>query len=496
MTLALYNTLTRRKEAFAPLDPNGKAVKMYCCGVTVYDYCHLGHARSYIVWDTVRRYLQWRGYDVRYVQNFTDIDDKIINRAKEQGKSWTEITETFIQAYHEDMGQLNILPADAYPKATETIPQMIAIIEGLIAAGYAYPTTDGDVYYAVQRFPVYGKLSGRSLDQMEAGASGRVEEETSKRHPLDFALWKAAKPGEPEWDSPWGKGRPGWHIECSAMVKETLGTEIDIHVGGSDLIFPHHENEIAQSEAVTTRQLARYWMHNGFVKIQGEKMSKSLQNFRTIRDLLQVYPDPMILRLFVLQAHYRQPIDFSEEAMNSAQNSWETLKEGLMFGYHVAEKLSWDLKEPIFGDPEKLSTPENEWVDRFRAAMDDDFNTSGAFVVLFELAKTLSRSQNVLMHGGQVETDSETLKTQWQTLVTLSAVLGLKADPNATAGDATDSNAAGLPDAEIENLIQQRVAARKAKNWAESDRIRDTLADRGIKLIDHKDGTTTWIREG
>ncbi|HEY9648447.1 MAG TPA: cysteine--tRNA ligase [Chroococcidiopsis sp.] len=338
MTLTLYSTLTRRKETFEPLEP-GK-VKIYCCGVTVYDFCHLGHARSYIGWDTVRRYLQWRGYEVRYVQNFTDIDDKIIRRSQAEGLPWDDVTATYIQAYLDDMARLNILAADDYPKATDVIPQIIAFIQQLIERGYAYAVA-GDVYYAVERFPDYGQLSGRKIDPTDAGASGRLDDEAEakKRHPLDFALWKGAKPGEPWWDSPWGKGRPGWHIECSVMVRDRLGDHIDIHMGGQDLVFPHHENELAQSEALVTKPMSRYWMHNGFVNISGEKMSKSLGNFTTIRSLLDSGVAPMVLRLFVLQAHYRKPIDFSDEAIASAQNAWETLREGLQFGYKYGAKL-------------------------------------------------------------------------------------------------------------------------------------------------------------
>lgn len=342
MTLQIYNTLTRQKQPFEPLDPN--LVKIYCCGVTVYDLSHLGHARSYISWDMVRRYLLWRGYHVRFVQNFTDIDDKIIRRSQQENVPWDTITEKYIQAYLDDMARLNVLRADAYPRATQVIPQIIEFIQMLIDRGMAY-VADGDVYYAVERFPSYGKLSGRQLDQMEAGASGRLDDEaeTKKHHPMDFALWKAAKPGEPAWDSPWGKGRPGWHIECSVMVHEALGDSIDIHMGGQDLIFPHHENEIAQSEGALAKPLSKYWMHNGFVNISGEKMSKSLNNFTTIRAFLdrENAPEPMVLRLFVLQAHYRKPIDFSDEAIASAQNGWHTLKEGLLFGHQFGKQLGW-----------------------------------------------------------------------------------------------------------------------------------------------------------
>lgn len=504
MALTLYNTLTRRKEPFEPIEA-GK-VRMYCCGVTVYDYCHLGHARSYIVWDTVRRYLQWLGFQVHYVQNFTDIDDKILNRARQEGRDWQEITAQFIRAYQEDMQRLNILPADVYPRATESIPAMLDLIQSLIQAGYAYPV-NGDVYYAVERFPSYGKLSGRQLEQMAAGASGRVDEtEIRKRHPLDFALWKAAKPGEPAWDAPWGPGRPGWHIECSAMVEQTLGREIDLHTGGMDLIFPHHENEIAQSEAVSTPRLARYWMHNGFVNIAGEKMSKSLGNFTTIRALLDhelpvlggAKLAPMALRLFVLQAHYRKPIDFTDAAIASAQNSWHTLQEGLVFGYHQGGKWGWEMEQPDWiQQPWQL---DQNAVASFEAAMNDDFNTPNALVVLFDLAKELRREHNLLVHTGATAAQPEVLAAKWQTLIHLGDVLGLIDPVSLRATLGSPATAGGTPttgwsDAEIEALIQQRQVARQARNFQESDRIRDQLKAEGITLIDQPGGVTRWHRE-
>jgi len=470
MSLILYNTLTRRKQAFEPLE-SGK-VRMYCCGVTVYDYCHLGHARSYIVWDTIRRYLQWRGYQVRYVQNFTDIDDKIIRRSQEENRPWQDITATYIQAYLEDMARLNILPADVYPKATEFIVPMQTLIQALIDGGYAYAVA-GDVYYAVQRFPSYGKLSGRQLDQMEAGASGRLEQEaeTKKRHPLDFALWKSAKPGEPAWESPWGLGRPGWHIECSAMVKAELGDRIDIHSGGEDLVFPHHENEIAQSEAVLAQPLASYWLHNGFVKIRGDKMSKSLKNFTTIRALLEVY-DPMVLRLFVLQAHYRKPIDFTDEAMSAAESGWKTLKEALLFGQDYGSQLGWTTDASV--DSGELPP----WKSQFQTAMDDDFNTAEALAVLFEIAKLLQKERNLLVHEGITAIAPEQLQTAGTTLVELAGVLGLVA----TAETVSESSN-GLTDADIEALIEQRKAARQAKNWAEGTATEYSLIWRMLDLL-------------
>jgi len=488
MSLTLYNTLTRRKELFEPLEP-GK-VRMYYCGVTVYDYCHLGHARACIVWDVVRRYLQWRGYDVCYVQNFTDIDDKILNRARQEGSSMEAVAELFIQAYFEDMARLNVKEADAYPRATHTLDGIKRLVYELEQKGYAYPEA-GDVYYAVRRFSEYGKLSGRNLEDLQAGASGRVDvhdEAQKKKDPFDFALWKAAKPGEPAWESPWGSGRPGWHIECSAMVRAHLGDTIDIHAGGADLIFPHHENEIAQSEAVTGVPLARYWLHNGMVTVDGEKMSKSLGNFTTIRELLDRPTDPMAVRLLVLQAQYRKPIDFTEEAIAGAQNGWHTLQEGLLFGYQYGNQLGWGVGSRESGVGNSLLLPET--VERFQAAVDDDFNFPGGLTVLFELAKELRREGNILVHQGQTETPPQQLERQWRTLVCLAQVLGLESQMEVQP----QGSASGLSDAEIESLIQQRQVARKARNFVEADRIRHELQDQGVTLIDSPNGLTRWHR--
>jgi cysteinyl-tRNA synthetase len=345
MSISIYNTLTSQKEPFQPLEP--QQVSMYCCGVTVYDLCHVGHARSYVIWDTVRRYLEWRGYSVKYIQNFTDIDDKILHRAREQQSSMEAISGEYIAAYLADLARLNVKPATSYPRATEHISQIIELIGELETKGLAYAAA-GDVYYRVSKFPGYGKLSGRKLEDMLAGASGRVEDsaEQQKENPGDFALWKSAKAGEPAWDSPWGQGRPGWHIECSAMIDAAFEGSIDIHCGGSDLIFPHHENEIAQSEGAHDHPLAKYWLHNGMVVVDGVKMSKSLGNFTTIRDLLDKTPnpvDPMVIRLFILTAQYRKPLDFTKAALESNATSWQTLKTGLMFGSQFGEKLGWDL---------------------------------------------------------------------------------------------------------------------------------------------------------
>jgi cysteinyl-tRNA synthetase len=493
---------------------------MYYCGVTVYDYCHLGHARACIVWDVVRRYLQFLGYEVTYIQNFTDIDDKILNRARQEGSSMEAVAERFIQAYFEDMTRLNVKEADAYPRATHTMNGIQRLIFELEQKGYAYPA-DGDVYYAVKQFPEYGKLSGRKLEDLQAGASGRVDAEDpegrKKQEPFDFALWKAAKPGEPAWESPWGAGRPGWHIECSAMVRDRLGDTIDIHAGGADLIFPHHENEIAQSEAVTGKLLSRYWMHNGMVKVNGEKMSKSLGNFITIRELLDRPTDPMAVRLFVLQAHYRKPIDFTDEAIAAATNGWHTLQEGLLFGDRYGKQLGWNEEtrgqggqgdkgtiqftiphsplptphSPLPTPHSPLPTPHSlipEVVQRFKEAVNDDFNFPNGLAVLQPLAKELARQGNLLVHQGKTETPPEELQRQWYTLVTLAEVLGFtaKIEANITTND-------GLSDAEIEAMLEQRQAARKAKNFAESDRIRDELQAQGIAVIDSRDGTR-WHR--
>ncbi len=478
MTLTVYNTLTRRKEPFKTIE--GHKVRMYCCGITVYDYCHLGHARTCLVWDVVRNYLQWSGYEVNYIQNFTDIDDKILNRARKEGTSMEDVSERFIKAYFEDMERLGINKADAYPRATHTLDGIKKLVAELETKGFAYPA-EGDVYYSVRKFADYGKLSGRKLEDMQAGASNRVEisEISQKKDPSDFALWKAAKEGEPSWESPWGAGRPGWHIECSAMVRERLGETIDIHVGGSDLTFPHHENEIAQSEAATGKPLANYWMHNGMIKVDGRKMSKSLGNFTTIRDLLDKSVDPMAMRLFILQAHYRQPVDFTDEAIESATNGWETLQDGLLFGSRFGQQLGFTCAEK-----------DNSLIEKFKAAIDDDFNFAGGLAVLFEIAKELRKEGNILVHQGKTEADPKQLETQWLTLVELSGVLGFFAQPE-TATNLNNNN--DLTDTEIEALIQQRTAARKSKNWSESDRIRDELKAQNISLIDTKEGTT-WHR--
>ena len=479
MTLKIYNTQTRRLEPFVTLLPG--RVTMYCCGVTVYDYCHLGHARSYIIWDMVRRYLKWRGYEVTYVQNFTDIDDKILRRAQEQGVSMADISERFLEAYFEDIRPLNVMDADEYPRVTDNISGIQQLIEVLLEKNYAY-AADGDVYFHVEAFEQYGKLSGRSQSMMQAGASGRVAvsdpTNSHKKHPSDFALWKSAKPEEPAWDSPWGEGRPGWHIECSAMVRGLLGETIDIHGGGGDLVFPHHENEIAQSEAANGKPLAKYWVHNGMVTVNGEKMSKSLGNFTTIRELLNRPLEPMVIRLFVLQAHYRKPLDFTEEAISSATNGWQTLEQGLLFGEKYGSRLGWEENQEL----------DSAVIEQFKATVDDDFNSPGGLAVLFELAKNLRREGNLLTHEGKITTDGEDLQRQWQTLVHLAGILGLEAKSEVGSEDTNN-----FDQAEITKLIQQRNAARKVKDYAESDRIREQLQEMGITLIDQPNGETSIV---
>ncbi|MEY2984055.1 MAG: cysteine--tRNA ligase [Cyanobacteriota bacterium] len=483
MALRLYNSLTRTKELFQPLQKD--AVTMYCCGITVYDYCHLGHARTCITWDLVRSYLEWSGYRVRYVQNFTDIDDKILNRAVQEGSTMEAVADRFIAAYFEDMERLGVKPADVYPRATHTLNGIKRLIAELEAKGYAYPA-DGDVYYAVQNFANYGKLSGRKLEDLRVGASGRVtvaEAETQlKHHPFDFALWKGAKPGEPAWESDWGAGRPGWHIECSAMVREFLGETIDLHVGGSDLIFPHHENEIAQSEAATGKPLAHYWLHNGMVKVGGEKMSKSLGNFTTIRQLLETV-DPMAIRLLVLQCHYRKPLDFTPMAIAAATNGWQTLAAGLGLGITYGEQLGWEQQPPT------LAPNVNQWTQAFQAAVDDDFNFAEGLAILFELAKTLRAEGNRLRYEGTTQVEPQLLQTQWLTLVSLANILGLSVTPAPPL-----EPSGGLADAEIEQLIQQRNQARQNKDYAEGDRLRTVLQAQGITVVDKAGGITEWFR--
>ncbi len=485
MTLRLTNTLSRRCEPFEPQVPG--QVSIYCCGVTVYDLCHLGHARSYIVWDVLRRYLLWSGYAVTFVQNFTDIDDKILKRAEEEGSSMAVVSERNIAAFEADMAALHILPPDRMPRATRSLEAIRQLIGELEAKGAAY-SADGDVYFAVMRQADYGKLSGRTLEEQQEGASGRTNEaeEARKRHPFDFALWKGAKPGEPSFPSPWGPGRPGWHIECSAMVREELGTTIDIHLGGADLIFPHHENEIAQSEAASGQPLARWWLHNGMVNVGGEKMSKSLGNFTTIRALLESGVSPMTLRLFVLQAHYRKPLDFTGEALAAAATGWKGLDAALGLGERHGVALGWGTA-PAADASEALIEARG----RFAAAMDDDLNTSAAVAVLFELARPLRALANRLERGdteADAADEAAALEPRWRLLGELAGVLGL-------AAEAPTEPAAGAADgAAIQERIEARRAAKAAKDFATADRLRAELAAEGIELIDRPGGVTDWVR--
>ena len=457
--LHIYNTLTRKKELFTPIEP-GK-VKMYVCGMTVYDLCHLGHARVLVVFDTVTRYMRHSGYDVNYIRNITDIDDKIIARANENGEDFNVLTSRFIQAMHEDAAELGVLPPNNEPKATASMADIISMVETLIQKGNAYAADNGDVYYDVSSFENYGQLSGKQIEDLRAGE--RVAVDPNKDDPLDFVLWKAAKPDEPSWDSPWGEGRPGWHIECSAMSTCCLGNHFDIHGGGQDLQFPHHENEIAQSEAATGEKFVNLWMHNGFVRINDEKMSKSLGNFFTVREILKLYQGEEV-RYFVLASHYRSPLNYSDQLLDTARSSLTRL-------YNALRGL----------DVPSVSIMEDEAEIRFNKAMDDDFNTPEALAVLFDLAGQVNR-----LH----EEDAAMALQKAGLLKKLANVLGLlESDPETYL-----QGGAGKGDVEqIESLIQQRLDARANKDWAEADRIRDELASMSIELED-KDGQTIWRR--
>jgi cysteinyl-tRNA synthetase len=462
--LKIHNTLTRKKETFVPIVPG--RIGIYVCGMTVYDYCHLGHARVMVVFDTVVRYLRHLGFQVNYVRNITDIDDKIINRAAENGESIAELTARFIDAMHEDEQALGVLPPDHEPRATDSIDAIIAMIQRLQDQGYAYVGGNGDVFYAVGRFPGYGRLSGKNIEELRAGE--RVDVDEAKRDPLDFVLWKSAKPGEPQWASPWGPGRPGWHIECSAMSTGCLGEHFDIHGGGMDLQFPHHENEIAQSEGATGQTFVNLWMHNGFVRVNEEKMSKSLGNFFTVREILQRYR-PEAVRFFILNSHYRSPLNYSDENLDEAHAALTRL-------YTALRGL----------EPEACEGFGAEYRERFEAAMQDDFNTPVALSVLFELAREINR---------QKEADPAAARSLAGVLKELAGILGLLGE---TAEDwlqgSGDGEPGGLDAAQITELIQCRQDAKKAKNWAEADRIRDELKRQGIVLEDTASGTT-WRRE-
>ena len=498
MSLRLTNTLTKRTEIFSSLEENKASI--YCCGVTVYDLCHLGHARSYIAWDVLRRFLIWQGYQVTFVQNFTDIDDKIINRAAEKGCTMDEISEKNIHEFHKDMDALGILRPDKMPRATKCLNEIISLIMELEEKGAAY-SMDGDVYFSVMDHKNYGKLSQRDLEEQKVNAGGRIEEKEGikKKNELDFALWKKSKMNEPGYSSQWGKGRPGWHIECSAMVKKELGETIDIHLGGADLIFPHHENEIAQSESATGKELARYWLHNGMVNVSGKKMSKSLGNFTTIRALLENGISPMSLRLFVLQTHYRKPIDFSDESLKAASNGWEKINTALLIGINNSETLNWPTidfssKEPISAKNEILAEQFPEQYKKFLDAMNNDLNTSAALSVIFELAGPLKSLANKIRRktiGDLKKSDSERLFTRWKLLFHLCKILGLKAE---TQNNSIEEIFTTPQTKEIEDAIKQRLEAKLQKDFDKADLIRDRLKDQGIELIDKPGGSTEWIR--
>ncbi len=499
MSLKLTNTLTGRKEAFQSIQ-KGK-VSIYCCGVTVYDLCHIGHARSYIVWDVLRRYLIWNGYSVTFVQNFTDIDDKILNRAAEENTTMSEVSERNIKEFHKDMDNLGILRPDKMPRATKCLDQIRSMISQLERKGAAY-STDGDVYFAVMKHKGYGKLSGRDLAKQQLNADGRItdKEKERKQNPFDFALWKGVKNNEPSFPSPWGDGRPGWHIECSAMVLQELGETIDIHLGGADLVFPHHENEMAQSEIATGKKLANYWLHNGMVNVGGKKMSKSIGNFTTIRALLKDGLSAMTVRLFILQAHYRKPIDFTPKALNAAASGWNRLNEALCLGNSDYEALNWP-KTTLQKNHQKnklssesLGEECNLIRQRFVDALNDDLNTSAAVAVLFDLARPLKSISNKIQRGNiKLIPKAEAQKnySRWLTLVQLASVLGLEGEPieESTEGSKLNPNLN-----EIKQAIKERNAAKLAKDFEAADRIREALKDKGIELVDKGGGVTDWIR--
>ncbi len=469
--MKLYNSMTRTKEEFVPIE-EGK-VKMYSCGPTVYNYFHIGNARPFIVFDTLRRYLEYRGYEVKFVQNFTDIDDKVIKKANEEGVTYDVIADRYIKEYFVDAKGLGIRPASVHPRATETMDAIIQIVQTLIDKGYAYAVDNGDVYFRTKKFADYGKLSHQPLDDLQAGA--RISVGEKKEDPMDFAVWKGAKPGEPSWETPWGTGRPGWHIECSAMVNKYLGKTIDIHSGGKDLIFPHHENEIAQSECANGCEFAHYWLHNGFLTIDNEKMSKSKGNFFMVRDAAKVYGYETI-RMFMLSAHYRNPINYSEESLMMAKSSLERL-------YTAAENLDF-LLDKLEGDEMRPEEQEkivsfDAYRQRFIAAMDDDLNTADALAAIFELVRDINSAVK----------DTDCTKAFVQAcrdrMMELCGVLGL-----------VDHLEKKSIDEEVEELIEQRKAAKKAKNFAEADRIRDyLLSEKGIVLKDTRQGTQWSYKE-
>ena len=468
--MKLFNTMSRRKEEFVPLE-EGK-VRMYVCGPTVYNLIHIGNARPMIIFDTVRRYLEYKGYEVNYVSNFTDVDDKIIKKAIEEGVSAEEISQRYIAECKKDMAGMNVKPATTHPLATQEIDGMIDMIQTLIDKGYAYPVADGTVYFRVKKFKEYGKLSHKNLDDLQSGfRSLQVSGEDQKEAPLDFVLWKPKKEGEPFWKSPWCDGRPGWHIECSVMSKKYLGEEIDIHAGGEDLVFPHHENEIAQSECCNGVPFAKYWMHNAFLNIDNRKMSKSLGNFRTVREIGEQY-DLQVLRFFMLNAHYRSPLNFSADLMESSKNALERITEAAA---RLRDRQAAATVQEATEDEKKLMQEEAAFVTKFEESMDDDFNTADALAAVFELVKFANTN---VQEGSSKEFAGHTLEV----MTKLCDVLGLTLEKKEE-----------ILDEEIENLIAERQAARKAKDFARADEIRGLLLDKGIELKDTREGVK-WKR--
>ena len=468
--MKLFNTMSRRKEEFVPLE-EGK-VRMYVCGPTVYNLIHIGNARPMIIFDTVRRYLEYKGYDVNYVSNFTDVDDKIIKKAIEEGVSAEEISQRYIAECKKDMAGMNVKSATTHPLATQEIDGMIDMIQTLIDKEYAYPVADGTVYFRVKKFKEYGKLSHKNLDDLQSGfRSLQVSGEDQKEDPLDFVLWKPKKEGEPFWKSPWCDGRPGWHIECSVMSKKYLGEEIDIHAGGEDLVFPHHENEIAQSECCNGVPFAKYWMHNAFLNIDNRKMSKSLGNFRTVREIGEQY-DLQVLRFFMLNAHYRSPLNFSADLMESSKNALERITEAAA---RLRDRQAAATVQEATEDEKKLMQEEAAFVTKFEESMDDDFNTADALAAVFELVKFANTN---VQEGSSKEFAGHTLEV----MTKLCDVLGLTLEKKEE-----------ILDEEIENLIAERQAARKAKDFARADEIRGLLLDKGIELKDTREGVK-WKR--
>jgi cysteinyl-tRNA synthetase len=486
--MKIYNTLTGKKEEFIPFSKN--EVRIYACGVTVYDYCHIGHARSAIVFDVMRKYFHYKGFHVTYVRNFTDIDDKIINRAQKEGIPWDAVARKYTDEYYTDMDRLGVGRADVEPKATEHIGEIIAIVQKLIEKGFAYEA-DGSVYYSVDAFPAYGKLSKRDTDEMIAGA--RIEVDERKRNPLDFALWKKSKEGEPFWESPWGEGRPGWHIECTAMSMKHLGESFDIHGGGADLLFPHHENEIAQSEAASGKPFVKYWVHNGFITIDKEKMSKSLGNFFTIREVLDRF-DPEVVRFFLLSTHYRSPIEFSDLLLQEAEASIDKYYTTIMRIQDFVEKKT-DGKEALSKAGELFSALLSSFfIGNFQEAMDDDFNTALAIGHIFELVRELNR---FLDSKPSSLKDRQLVLAAQERLAEAGEILHLFGrTPLEWYASLMKVKSIGLSETEIHQKIKERQDARLRKDWQLADTIRRELEEKGIILEDKKDGTAWKVRVG